>query len=689
MISIFGDAGNRAPGSAFSFSEEHLRRLSYDDVGRLLKQVPGVYIRDEDGYGLRPNIGLRGASSDRSKKVVLMEDGVLIGPAPYSAPAAYYFPLLARATGLEVYKGPASIRYGPNTVGGAVNVLSRSVPKRRSARIDLAGGQRLLGRARGVASESFNFGAGRLGILLEGAHLRSAGFRDVDDDGDAGFRKSEFVGKVRWSSTPEAVRAQSIELKMVYSNELSRESYLGLSEDDFAQDPRRRYFVTRQAEMDNWRTSVQLRHELELSDFAEITTTVYRHDFERTWGRLSSIGDASFTDVLYGDRQDLLPVLRGERDTGPAETLIFATNDRLYYSGGLQSALTYRPVLGHELEIGVRLHQDIIRRFHTRDDLIVVDGALTEAGTDTVLRTHNRDRSRALAAHFVDTIQWRGLTLTPGTRIEAIQWRRRDRVSGESRSDSYAVVLPGVGAYLELAEDLGALAGVHRGFSPTAPGSEDATPESSVNYEAGLRYDNGTTRGEVLGFFNDYQNLTNICSFAGGCTDDVLDAQTGAGQVHVWGAEASFADQWALGGGVRATGRVSYTFTASRFREAFSSADDLFGEVDPGETLPYIPTHQAGLELDLSAGHFALNTSASYVGAMREVADEQDPVFGTLRTDAQLLVDAGASVATGDDGEVYLRAENLLNQQAVVARRPFGARAGRPFTLFAGVRFAL
>ena len=49
-----------------------------------------------------------------------------MAPAPYSAPAAYYFSS-TRLVGLEVFKGPA-IKHGPNTIGGAVNTISRSVP---------------------------------------------------------------------------------------------------------------------------------------------------------------------------------------------------------------------------------------------------------------------------------------------------------------------------------------------------------------------------------------------------------------------------------------------------------------------------------------------------------------------------------------------------------------------------------
>ena len=67
-----------------------------------------MYIREEDGFGLRPNIGIRGAAAERSQKVTIMRDGVLITPAPYSAPAAYYIPNVSRIASVEVLKGPAT-----------------------------------------------------------------------------------------------------------------------------------------------------------------------------------------------------------------------------------------------------------------------------------------------------------------------------------------------------------------------------------------------------------------------------------------------------------------------------------------------------------------------------------------------------------------------------------------------------
>ena len=92
----------KVAGSGAVIDNDQIATEVSTDINQLLKTVSGVYVREEDGYGLRPNFGIRGATSERSEKVTLMEDGVLIAPAPYSNPAAYYFPTTMRMNGVEV-----------------------------------------------------------------------------------------------------------------------------------------------------------------------------------------------------------------------------------------------------------------------------------------------------------------------------------------------------------------------------------------------------------------------------------------------------------------------------------------------------------------------------------------------------------------------------------------------------------
>ncbi|MEO1119312.1 MAG: TonB-dependent receptor plug domain-containing protein, partial [Pseudomonadota bacterium] len=129
-VTIIGNPENlsRVPGSATVIDVEDILRFNQSDIQRIIRSVPGVTVQLEDGYGLRPNLSIRGTASERSARITLLEDGILIAPAPYSAPAAYYFPTAGRLSSVEVLKGPATITEGPYTIGGAVNLISTQIP---------------------------------------------------------------------------------------------------------------------------------------------------------------------------------------------------------------------------------------------------------------------------------------------------------------------------------------------------------------------------------------------------------------------------------------------------------------------------------------------------------------------------------------------------------------------------------
>ncbi|MBJ74034.1 MAG: ligand-gated channel protein [Sandaracinus sp.] len=686
----------RLGGSAQTLGQEQLEQLEYDDPHSVLLQVPGVYVRTEDGFGLRPNIGLRGGNPERSKKITLMEDGVLFGPAPYAAPAAYYFPLMTRMVGVEVFKGPSALLYGPQTIGGALNLLSRTIPTRPEGGMDLSWG---LYNTRKL---HLHYGASNRwgGFLFEALDVASDGFKEIDSSNrDTGFHRSDFMLRGFLQTDPDERLYQRLELKLGFQRERSNETYLGLSDADFEADPNRRYAASADDRMKWWRTQVQLTWRLELGERFQMVTDVYRHDLERSWLRFNRFGDQSQTprEVLLsptGVRAVFYDVLRGVEDSASAEENIWLIdNARRFVSQGGQTRARLHfetGVVDHDIEVGLRFHQDEVRREHTEYEHLMRSGELVPTG-DSNLVTDNLSWAFAFAGYLTYGIEVAGLTLSPGVRTEVVKTRGESGDREVSQVD--AMVLPGLGANYRIAEHLSVLAGVHRGFSPVSlsigppePAEPEAAPqpETSISYEAGVRYQDGE-RGrhlELVGFVNDYQNLTGTCTFSSGCTSGVLDRQFEGGEVLVWGVEA--VASWTFEAGDFAIPlRLTYTYTGSRFQSSFSSGDPTWGDVREGDALPYVPEHQgqlqAGLEHEVAGGRVV----ATYVGEMREEAGQGDEgVF----TDDYVMVDVVAWWQTTERLRVYTRAENVLNQQPIASRRPFGARPTRPFTVYAGVK---
>ena len=696
----------RVVGSAHTIDAETLERFEADDVHRVLRAVPGVYVRDEDGQGLRPNIGLRGASSDRSAKVALLEDGVLFAPAPYAAPAAYYFPLTTRTVGVEVFKGPAAIRQGPHTVGGAINLRTRGAPYQPAAALDLGVGFVGLGRAQHRLHGWAGTGEEKWGVVVEAARVASDGFKHVEGlpDAPTGFVRDEAMLKVRVGDGFGEDHRNVVELKLGFQREESDETYLGLSDADFRVDPDLRYAASQGDRMEWSRTQAQLRWGHELGEALTFDVVGYRHDLDRTWRKVNGVeGAGSLHDVLaYGDvgRNPIyVAALRGADDEVGLPPVRIGPNERRFYSHGVAAALRGRLVLGEgawqaeqRLEVGARLHQDGVDRRHTERAYRLVDGALHDLSDADIVTADNRASATALALHVVDEIRFWDLVVVPGVRVELIGGVFDDRLRGGGPVESFQVaVLPGAGVAWQALDELVVIAGVHRGFSPIAPGSTaEVRPEESTNAEAGVRVDVRKLLGltaEVVGFASHYENLLGDCTFSAGCVDDV-GRQLNGGAAFVGGVELAARHvapvRWLPESSVRTD--ASYTFTHASFLTSFDSPHPLFGRVEAGDEMAYVPAHQAAVAAALVLGDVDLGASVGLIAAMRDVPGQGAPA-PLERTDHQAVVDLTASWRLFDGVRAGFRVDNALDQRAIVSRRPFGARPGKPRTFMASLEF--
>jgi Fe(3+) dicitrate transport protein len=388
----------------------------------------------------------------------------------------------------------------------------------------------------------------------------------------------------------------------------------------------------------------------------------------------------------------LYNVLTGQQDsTTDGETLLVGANAREFVSQGIQATAnhrTYGEGWYNQLELGVRLHNDEIERDHTQDEFLMRSGDLVSNDAETATTTSNRGQALALAAHVLDEFFIADFTLTPGLRAEFISTEFVDLQRDETTDNFQTVLIPGLGAHYGITEQFGVLAGVHRGFSPVSPGQPaEVEPETSTNYEAGVRYSNEATATliEAIGFFNDYGNLIGECSFSVGCDEQLVDRQFNAGEVFVYGGEFVAAHTFPITGQWYLPARAAYTLTESEFQASFVSANPQFGDVEEGDELPYVPTHQASAQLGVTNQTFALNTRLTFVGEMREEAGQLDE---DRRTGRYALLDLLASYQFLEGFEAYAKASNVLGTQAIASRRPYGARPLAPFMARLGVKYA-
>ncbi|MBT8283438.1 MAG: TonB-dependent receptor [Muriicola sp.] len=688
-------AKNRT-GSAYYISPKELETFNYTDINRVLRSVPGVSIYEEDGYGLRPNISLRGTSPERSAKITLMEDGILIAPAPYSAPAAYYFPSVARMQAVEILKGSSQVQYGPFTTGGAINMLSTEIPDDFSAFLSASYGNYNSGRLHAKIGDSKE----RFGYMVEYLNFNSDGFKDLDNGGNTGFDKNDLVAKFRVNTSDAASVQQSLEFKFQYSDETSNETYLGLSDADFETTPFRRYASGQEDEMVNDHKQFLITHILAFSDNFHITTNAYYNGFNRNWYKLDGVtlnGERRGIAGILADpaaNSDYFNVITGAVNS-PDDALLIKANNRAYTSKGLQTKLDYHwsgENTFHDLEIGLRYHYDEEDRFQWVDGYSINEGNMLRTTAATPGTDANRiSDATAFASFALYKFKYKNLTLTPGLRYENITLGRADfgsndvdRVGTELsiRENRTDVWIPGMGFNYNF-DKISVFGGIHKGFSPPTS-REDEQAEKSINFELGSRFTLGGISGEIVGFFNDYSNLLGSDLAATGGTGSL--EQFNAGEVNVQGLEILLNyDFLPSDSAFKLPLTFSYTLTDTEFKSNFDSAEDIWGEVVIGDELPYISKHQFNTILSLEHDRFNLNLSGRYNGEFRTLAG-QGTIPDAERVPSSFVLDLAGAYHINPNASITLNAINILDEEYAVSRVPAGLRPGHPFGAYLGVR---
>lgn len=684
-------------GSAYELNIQQLEKFNSANPNDILRTVPGVYTREEAGMGHFPRISIRASSTGRSDRITVLEDGLPAAMAPYANTSAYFFPNIGRMHTVEVLKGAEILLHGPQTTSGVVNLISTPIPEGTAGMVNAEVG------SFGTRKIHAHYGQtkGQWGWLVETYQAKSDGFHQIDRrKGGAGYDINEFVGKLRWSSAPDAAYPQHVELKLNYDREVLGVSYLGLTDADFRANPNRRYGLSALERMDRGRKSATLRHQIEFGANTTLASAAYWFDTYRYYDRLNQIngvGLGGVTTIINEGRPGaslFQGILDGTANTTHANGVRYGHNGPAFTTKGVQSELrhVFGDAVQHELTVGARWEQDTTRnavkgigsRIYQQ-----VNGSLVYQSTATT--SPQQGDAKAWSFWAADRIRFGHWYLMPILRHESIRTRANlaenatPAQAAARNTNQISKTTLGLGTNYAINDEWTLLGGIHQGFAP--PGNNaarGAKGEESLNYEGGVRFRKNGWGVDAVGFYTDYRNSMQTCLVANPCPGGIVTGTQQTGRKKVYGLETGVFGTLMETDALRIPLRVAYTLTDGRY-----TGDSDTGSVLKNDVIEYTPKNVASVQLGLetNAGwnsYLALNYQSSAWTASNAKRPGVDNRF--LRTDSLFTVNFTTGYALNESTEVYARVNNVFNQQRITHRGADGARGNAPREYTLGVR---
>jgi Fe(3+) dicitrate transport protein len=678
-VDVVGAADNLPllGGSAGSVTAQELRDSKVFTTNEALRRIPGVHVRDEEGFGLRPNIGIRGLNPTRSTKVTLLEDGIPLAYAPYGDNASYYHPAIDRFERIEVLKGANALQFGPQTIGGVINYITPDPPRESGGYMQGTVGNR----------DYFNgkVKLGGNGFLLDYTRKQGDGARqnmhhEIDD------LNLKWVGQLS--------DRQAITLRGNYYQEDSQLTYSGLTQAEF-RNQGARYNPFKNDAFNAERFGLSATHDYDFGNGALLTTNLYFSYYTRDWVRQSS----NSTDGQHAGCNANVTIdgvtatFTAHRLAGRAvdpSTQFNCSQGRLrdYKTYGIEPRLTVANRLG-EFQMGLKAHFEEQDRLQLNANAASFDPK--DPGPGIATAEDNLRKVDAYSGFVAQRFDIGNVALTPIVRYESIDSRRSNRLNGTTGSAKVTETSPGISATWNPNKDWTVFTSLYEGFAPprvedligTSGTVAEVDPERSTNLELGLRgRPSGGTTLQASYFRNDFKNLVAVGSIAGGSTP------LSQGRALFEGLELSGRAE--LGAGF--FGRLAYTWlpTAEQDTPFFEVANPNNTRGATGNRLPYAPKHTTTAGVGYRQGAFRSEVEVQHIGDQfsdfnQTRAASANGQIGEIAS--YTIVNATASYQLAPKGAtLFVTAKNLTDRTYIVDRTR-GIQVGMPLLVQAGVRW--
>ena len=678
---------SKVPGSVAVIDFKSIRKIAPVHGNELFRKIPGLNVVDEEGAGLRLNIGIRGLDPDRSRNVLVLEDGIPVALNPYGESELYFTPPIDKMTTVEVLKGSGQILFGPQTTGGVVNLVSAHPPEKESSTLRLRAG------TGGFVSTYASYGntMDKIGFVVSYLNKRA------DNMGPTRFSLHDIAAKMSIAFSEKA----KIGIKLGLYDERSNSTYMGLTQtmyDKGGQDylrlapndllPVRRYHLS-------------ATHQYRLSSQWQWNTTAFAYTTTRNWRRQdfsTSAVAANQTGVVWGDVSVPGGALYMLKTNGH--------RNRAFGVAAIESQLKWKTEK-QLLQAGLRLLAE------RADEQFLIGSKPDAVGGN--LRDVEQRKGKAISLYLHDKIDiTKKLEINLGLRLENFDYSRnilrgRFMLNGVTTtadtnvvaSGNLMAVIPGGGFNYSLDEGVTLFGGIHRGFAPprtkdaiTAEGiALDIAQEDSWNSELGIRALLGNVvKAEFTFFSMVFKNQIIPVSQSSGNANATGLANGGKTRHFGLEAGASFdlakqmKKNFSLVFAANATW-IDSRYSADRFIIVGANKVNV-----KNNQLPYAPSLMLNNSIELaSAKGNGIRLSGNFVG--KQFADELNTISASADGRIGLLAsryitDLSAFAKLSKKRILFsLSIKNLTNERYIASRRPQGIRVGIDRQVVLGAAF--
>lgn len=683
VIGILPDRLEAVAGSFDIIDKEYLESRRPLSINEQLRTLPGIMVVPDGSMSFDLNIGIRGQNPRRSAKAMVMEDGMPLQLAPYTDPVNHYATPSTSVVRVEVVKGAGQILYGPQTLGGAVNFVTKTAPRNGEVEGSLTstfGNQDLRGLHANVG-----FGNETGGFMLDFSQSKGDGIFD-----DSGYDVKDYRFKGELKITDD----QTVGLKVVHTNDRRNQTENYLTQDEYARDP----YSHPTVELDLWeqnRDVVQLTHKIDVNDKFTIQSQAYYTDTFRNGLRASNSGrevDGAWESRLRNC--DAIGDVNGDgnvtvSDIGDTDNNICGGRHapRQYYTWGAESrADIEHGLFGLENDaiIGLRYHQEQAHR----EQVYAVNTAQRLDYELALLEGEDREGTTldayALSYYAQNTTYIDNWSITAGFRVEDVRTRDSDDFSSNRVSDSYTEFLPSFGVAWNGITKTTVFAGIHQGISPSRADREldasgaRAVPEESTLFELGMRsnYFKGVVMSGAL-FHNDIENtiVDNGATFdnSGKSEQQGIELATriNFGEIYNWNnniyLSGSYTNLWT----------AEYTKASDPANDAnrMQYAPENLVNLDLGYE------HVSGVEARIGVQH----VSSQFADDENTLVESGNGIEGIIPS--YTIWNATVNYYIPNTGvTLFASVENLFDKEYLVSRNE-GKLAGRERLFFGGITF--